>query len=363
MFLFLIFSVFSRDVDKLDLPILRRIAEDDEWPPLNIYVYPLSSFPAKFQTQTQNSRFFLEKELPNLIKKSKANFASPKEADLYLVPVSLSGFTSSDFTLLINHLKTLGPYYDEYKGANHIFLQGNFPTNYTAITKHSFLDHPGHILTEGFVVEGESVKTWVFAKNLVLPLLPRTKFVNESATKINKVAVDISTKRCLPHNQEIRNKLKKALLHNSEFDLYEDHQEALKGMETHQFSIVSACETEVAEQFYDALNALSVPIVFNNIMRFPFESELIDYTKFVVHLDELSPETVISVPSKLRPHLDEIKETMLGARKMLSFSEKDGEYVWALVWSLYMKLLSWLPTRRTKIIDNIFRDPSVFAAA
>ena len=363
MFVFFFVFSFQKELENLDLPILRRIAGDSDWPPLNIYVYPLASFPAKFQTQTQKSRFFLERELPSLIKKSNVYFDHPDGADLYFVPVSLSEYSSSDFSLLINHLRSLGPYYDEYKGANHIFIQGSFPSNFTMITKLSFLEHPGHILTEGYVVEGEDVKTWVFAKNIAFPLMPKTKFISENLSKIDKVAVDVSTKHCTPKNVEIRQKLKEELKDNSEFDLYEDEEEALKGMETHSFSIVSACESEVAEQFYDALNAFSVPIVFNNIMRFPFESELIDYTRFVVHLDEFSPETVISVPSKLRPHMEEIRETMRGARKMLTFSENGGEYVWALSWSLYMKLLSWLPTRRTKIIDNIFREPNVFSAA
>lgn len=357
------FLFLAQTSNRLDLPILRRIAEDYDWPPLNIYVYPASKFPSRFLSRSANTRYFLENELQNLVKNSSLNYDNPKEADLFLVPISLSELTSEEFNGLVSYLKSVGPYYDEYNGANHIFLQGKYPNNETCITKSLFLEHPGHILTEGFVVEGESVKTWVFAKNLVLPLKPISKFVEDAKNKIDKVAVDVSTDKCLPENVKIRKQLKDALKDNSEFDLYETKEDALKGMETHTFSIVSACESPMAQQFYDALNSLSIPIVFNNVMRFPFESELIDYTKFVVHLDENSPEKAIIVPSKLRPHFDEIYPAMKEARKMLSMTSNDGEYVWAFAWSLYMKLLSWLPTRRTKIIDDIFREPNVFGAA
>ncbi|EAX93768.1 Exostosin family protein [Trichomonas vaginalis G3] len=347
----------------MDLPILRRIAEDFDWPPLNIYVYPLNRFPAKFQSRTINPRYTVENELFKIIKNSTLNYDNPKEADLFLVPISISELSIEDFFSLIEHLKTLGPYYKEYNGANHIFIQSKYPSNSTGITKTTFLEHPGHILTEGFVVEGESVKTWVFAKNIVLPLHPFTKFVDDVSTKIDKVAVDVSTDNCTPENAKIRRQLKDALIENSEFDIYKTKEEAIAGIETHRFAIVSACETPMAQQFYDALNSLTIPIVYNNAMRFPFESELIDYTKFVVHLDENSPEKAISVPSKLRGYINEILPAMKEARKMLTLSSNDGEYLWALSWSLYMKLLSWLPTRRTKIIDDIFREPNVFGAA
>ena len=362
MFCVFIFLVKSEVRDKLDLPILRRIAEDDQWPPLNIYIYPISKFPSKFHNKTKNPRWEIENSLPDLIKKSPINFATPEEADLYLVPISLSDLTIGDFGDLIDFLQNIGPWYNEYKGANHIFLHSRYSGLTTCITKQNFLLHQGHIITEGYKVEGEYVKTWVYAKNLLFPLQPFTKKIDKIDKKIDKIAVDVSIDGCKSENIIIRRKLLEYVKNRPEFSVAYNKEDAIKMIEDNQYAIITACESEMAQQFYDAINSLTVPIVLNNVMRFPFESELIDYTRFVVHLDEFHPENVTLVIPKLRPHLNEIIDEMIISRKMFEYTYKNGGYIWAIAWSLYMKLLSWLPIRRTKIIDNIFREPNVFTA-
>ena len=157
---------------KLDLPILKRIADDDLWPPLRIFIYPINNFPNRLYRKTQQERFFLEDNLPDLIKESAVFRNDPNDADLYLVPLPISSLNISEFSEVLSILSEIGPYYDEYHGANHIFLHSKFPTNDTAINIDNFLLHQGHILTSCFNIEGPSVKTWVYAKNLLLSLKP-----------------------------------------------------------------------------------------------------------------------------------------------------------------------------------------------
>ena len=78
--------------------------------------------------------------------------------------------------------------------------------------------------------------------------------------------------------------------------------------------------------------------------------------------NESMPENTVGLMEKHTKHLKKMQDHMNNARKMLDFSSKNGSYVWSIAWSLYMKLLAWLPIRRRKIIDNIFNEPNVFVA-
>lgn len=359
IFLQLIVGILS---SKLDLPILRRIADDDKWPPLRIYIYPIEKFPSRLYKKASNERFYLENHLPELIKESSIYRSDPNDADLFLVPLPLSDLNIAQFSDILSILPELGPFYDRYHGTDHIFLHTQFPRNDTAINVNNFVLHQGHIFTGGFEIEGPYVKTWVYAKNLLLPLKPRTKYIDLGTDKKMQIAVDVSTDGCLPQNKLIREHISEVLKGKENYILSTNQEEILKNMEESAFSLVTACEMEMATQFYDAVNALSVPIVLNNLMRFPFESELIDYRKFVLHINESMPEETFGVIENHSKHLKKMQDHMNNARKMLDFSSKDGRYVWSIAWSLYMKLLAWLPIRRRKIIDNIFNEPNVFVA-
>ncbi|KAK8892049.1 hypothetical protein M9Y10_029271 [Tritrichomonas musculus] len=359
IFNLLISCVFS---SKLDLPILRRIAEDDKWPPLRVYIYPIEKFPSRLYKPSENPRFYFENNLADLLKESPIYRSNPNDADLFLVPLPLSSLNISHFSEILSILPELGPFYDRYHGTDHIFIHAQFPREDTAINVNNFVLHQGHIFTSGFAIEGSYVKTWVYAKNLLLPLKPQTKFVDVGSDKKMQIAVDISTDECTERNKEIRNHIAEVLKGKEGYVLSDKKDEALKNMEESAFTLVTACEMEMATQFYDALNALSVPIVLNNVMRFPFESELIDYRKFVLHINESSPESTIGIMEKHSKHLKKMQDHMNNARKMLDSTSKDGGYIWAIAWSLYMKLLAWLPIRRRKIIDNIFNEPNVFVA-
>jgi hypothetical protein len=96
-------------------------------------------------------------------------------------------------------------------------------------------------------------------------------------------------------------------------------------------------------------------------MRFPFEMELINYQKFVVHFAE-NETSEVDVLEALQSHTAKMQRDLVEARRMFEFGSQDGGYVWAIAWSLYMKLLAWLPMRRTKLIRNLFNDPNVIVA-
>ena len=349
---------------KLDLPILRRIADPSEglWPPMHIHVFPTSKFDPEFLVSSNNSRFWYEDNLPQLIKESKVYTSKQENADLFLVPCPLSNMSLQTFSNLIERVRELDDQYDEYHGANFIFLHAQYPGDRTAINTNNLLLHPGHIFTSGFAVDGPYVKTWVHAKNMLLPLKPFTKEIAVGSAKKHQIAVDISEDKCLPRNVQIRRNIYSKLSGKPGFVFESDPEKARKLMEESEYTLVTACEMPMASQYYDAVNAMSIPIVLNNLMRFPFEGELIDYTKFIIHIDEDKPEDVIGIMDKVGKHLPKMQMAMDDARQMYRPIPGDGGYVWAITWSLYMKLLAWLPIRRTRILDNIFREPSVFVA-
>jgi hypothetical protein len=346
----------------LDLPILRRIAEKDKWPPLRIYIYPREGFPNRFKKALNNSRFALEDKLPSLIKKSRIYRSSPDDADFYLVPICLSMLTLDDFSALLEFLKTLGPYYNEYNGANHIFLHARFPTVNTSINPNNFLLHPGHIFTSGFHLTGPPVNSWIFAKNLLLPLQPTTKRISDWSKKHMAVIVDGTLDKCTPANARARKAIADVVRAKMRYHVAETESDVIRLMEDCAFSIVTACESEIATRFYDAVNALSIPIVMNDKMRFPFENELIDYGSFVVHVNESDSELAGTMLFRLEKFAPKMQAALADARKMYEFSAGDGGYVWAIAWSLYMKLLAWLPIRRTTLIDKVIREPTVLYA-
>jgi hypothetical protein len=346
----------------LDLPILRRIAEDSKWPPLRIYVYPRERFPDRFKKTLNNSRFALEELLPSLIEKSNLYRSSPHDADFYLVPICLSMLTLDDFYALLEFLKTLGPYYSEYNGANHIFLHAQFPAMATAINQNNFLLHPGHIFTSGFDLTGPPVNSWIFAKNLLLPLRPVTRRIDDGSKKQMSVMVDGMLTKCTPANARVRKAIVDVVRKKLGFLVVEDERDVIPMMEKSAFALVTACESEIATQFYDAANALSIPIVMNDVMRFPFENELIDYGSFVVHVNQSDPQLATTMLHRLEQFAPKMQAALKNARKMYEFSAGGGGYVWAIGWSLYMKLLAWLPVRRTTLIDKVIREPVVLYA-
>jgi hypothetical protein len=350
-------SVISRSI--LDLPILRRIAKDDSWPPIRIYIYPLDSFPPGFHRPLAHSRFSLEAALPSLIRQSPLYVASPHEADLYLVPLNLSSFSLKDFESLLHFLPQLGPFYDEYHGTNHIFLHGAFPLKSTAINENNIHLHPAHVFTSGYAILPDPIKTWSYAKNFVMPLAPTVPVVSHPTKKM-QIAVNLDLTHCTADNKEGRRHVAKLVSGKASFAVAHDDATFVKLMAESAFSLVTSCESHIPWSFYDAINALSVPIVVSDVMRFPFEMELIDYTGFIVHVNESEPD--IDVLGRLGKYLPKMQKHMAQARKMLQPTTKNGEYIWAIGWSLYMKYLAWVPIRRNKIFDNIFREPLVFVA-
>ena len=365
MLLFLIF--FGAAVDKLSLPILRRIAEPDIWPPFHIYIYPTSKFPKKYLTPVQNPRFKLENDLPTLIKQSKAYTSDINKADMFLIPCPLSEMSLTTFSEFLDHVKNLDYHYEEYLGANFIFLHSRFPElTGTSINQNNFLSLPSHIITSGYDINGDIYKTWIFAKNALLPLQPRTKFITPKIEKKMQIVIDDSVEGCLPEKIIIRHNISKYLGNKKGFIIAKTKAEAQKLIEESSFAIVTACESPMADQFYDAINSNTIPIVLNNVMRFPFENELIDYRKFVFQFDEYDPLKIEKQFEKImfgnQKKVKKMRETMVDARKMLEPIPGDGGYIWALTWSLYIKFLAWLPIRRTKIADAIFHEQNVFHA-
>jgi hypothetical protein len=358
----LAFLAFFASAYNLDLPILRRIASDKEWPPLRIYVYPEDNFSSEFREASKKSGFGLEQSLFSKIRSSKVHWDSPKDADLYLVPMALSSYTKDQFHQLLKRLAELGPYYSEYKGANHIFVHSHFPTDVTAVNSSEFFLHPGHFITGGFQIEGRPVDSWVYAKNLLIPVAPQTTLVSEFGNKLMQIAVDGTTDKCLPQNAALRKSILARVAKRTEYVVGTTDEEFRRLLETSTFAVVTACESLMVPSFYDAVHAGAIPIVMNNAMRFPFENELIDYNDFVVHLSENETALLDLVSEKVKEHVPEMQKKLVEARKMFEMTTGDGKYVWALAWSLYMKLLAWLPIRRTKLIENIFNEPQVMAA-
>ena len=359
----LFFAYFGASVDKLSLPILRRIAEPDLWPPFHIYIYPESKFPKKFLQPVQNPRFKLENDLPSLIKQSRVYTPDIDKADMFLIPCPLSDMSQNIFSEFLDHLKKLDYHYEEYNGANFIFLHSRFPELTTpAINQNNFLALPCHIITSGYDMNGEIYKVWVFAKNALLPLQPRTKFITPKTEKKMQIVIDDSDEGCLSEKALIRHNISKNLGNKKGFVVAKTKAEAENLIEKSAFAIVTACESHMADQFYDAINSNTIPIVLNNVMRFPFESELIDYRKFAFQYDENDPLQIENILEKYQKKVKKMREAMAEAREMFEPKPGDGGYIWALTWSLYMKYLAWLPIRRTKIIDNIFYEPNVFQA-
>jgi hypothetical protein len=264
-----------------------------------------------------------------------------------------------DFDLLLQFMSQLGPFYDEYHGTNHIFLHGQFPWRSTAINTNNVLLHPAHIFTSGYMMEFDPIKAWVYAKNFVIPLASTVPLVTNAAKKM-QIAVNLGVTNCTPNNTETRQRVAKLVAGKGSFAIARDDATFEKLMAESAFSVVTSCESQIPWQFYDAINALSVPIVLSDVMRFPFEMELIDYTGFIVHANESVPD--IDLLGRLGEYVPKMQKHMAKARRMLRPTTRNGEYIWAIGWSFYMKYLAWVPIRRNKPFETPFRQPLVFVA-
>jgi hypothetical protein len=248
---------------------------------------------------------------------------------------------SGDFFAFLDFLPRLGRYYDASHGANHIFLHAEFPTNRTAINPNNLELHPGHFFTSGFQISDP--------KNLIFPLNPSTRKIDSARLKKRQIAVDGSIQNCIPDNIALRKQLSsvKGLV------VAKTHDEFLQLMEESEFSVVSACESQIPFDFYDAINALSIPIVVSDVMRFPFEGELIDYAQFVVSVPE-NETSGVRVLKKLKKRVPKMQRAIIEARRMLEFSSGDGSYVWATAWSLYMQQIVKGPMGKKNVVGDIF---------
>ena len=215
------------------------------------------------------------------------------------------------------------------------------------------------------------MNTWRQSKNVLLPLTPQTKYIEYNSSDYNKkkfqIAVDLSTNGCTPQNAEFRMKLAKLLQkelksNKNRFVVAYNHNDMLRLIENSQLAVVSSCEDTIPHNYFDAINSLTIPIVFSDKMRFLFENELIDYTGFLLHFPEEFPQEILNLVNEIQPSIHKMVLEMNEARKLYIIDNKGGHYIWGLVWSLYMKFLTWLPIRRNKNIEDNFHNHLLYGA-
>ncbi|EAY21896.1 Exostosin family protein [Trichomonas vaginalis G3] len=295
---------------------------------------------------------------------SKVYTSRPEEADLFLVPIPLSGlnhkqFADLHFLLQEKHKK----YYSRYNGCDHIFIHGIPPKNQTtAVTYQEIATLTPHFLTPNYVVMGDHMNTWRLAKNVILPLEPQTKYIKTNKTKKFQIAFDADTTNCTDYNKNLRDLIRREIQRNKHVVVAKTHKDMLKLIEQSYFSVVTPCEDDVAHNFYDAINSLSIPIVYSDRMRFPFEDELIDYSGIILHFPEQYPKEILNVLPQMKKHTGEMIKEIISARKLFQIHKENGGYAWALSWSLYMKFLAWLPIRRNRVLDDNLQNPLAYDA-
>lgn len=297
------------------------------------------------------------------IMNSKVYTSRPEEADLFLVPIPLSGMTHKHFADLHFFLQEKHKkYYSRYNGCDHIFIHGLPANNETAVAIQEFASLTPHFLTSNYIVSGDHINTWKQAKNVILPLTPQTTYKKTSKGKKMQIAFNSDTINCTYYNKELRESIKRDIKKSKNIVIAKTHAEMLSLIEESAFSIVTPCENEVAQNYYDAINALSVPIVISDKMRFPFEDELIDYKDFILQFPEKFAKEVINILPQMEEHYKQMIKDMKSARKLYKMDQNNGGYAWALSWSLYMKYLSWIPIRRNKLLDDNLKNPLIFDA-
>ena len=349
------------------------------FPPLKFYFYNFSQ-PRfqKYQKFTSKSvikkiEYYFESYIISYIQKYCEITNDPYKADLFYIPVYFSSVMFLDDDNFLDELIEKLEYFSLHGGVDHIIVYNIFSHWRSGIKERHEYTLPCMLSFADFKWDISTKYPTLMHRYTILPYTSLNKF----STSFNKnrnnllffmgsTLLDTFEEDSGELRTEVLNKAKK--IPSSRIYIKErmKHPEDLthifaidKIMENSHFCIVPPGDSPSSKRIFDSFNALSIPVVVSDYIRFPFEDVFINYSQILIHIsmDNFKKSPYLPFLHINMHTMKRMKKSISEIRQLLYLEKRNSQFnsiFWAWTMSQYIKACYISSSMRRSLLNSTF---------